>query len=166
MSDFDWDGNDYEAEEIPQGPKALRDLYGRTRKENDELKGQLASLTARVRQQEVSQLFTSKGLPEKAVGLFPKDVDPTEENISKFVSDYGDLFGQSPTRVEPASPAQNVNAEAQEQFRQMTEVTQNSVPSTMTPLEELKKALENPNLINEMPFDQYKELMRRAGAKV
>lgn len=166
MSDFDWDEEETEVQETPQGPKALRDLYNKQKDELKTLKEGFKSLQQVVKEQELTRAFTSKGLPEKAIGLFPKDVDPTEENISKFVADYGDLFGHGTSPVEPVSPAQNVTAEAQEQFRQMTAVTQNSVPSTMTPLEELKKALENPNLINEMPFDQYKELMRRAGAKV
>jgi BMFP domain-containing protein YqiC len=162
MSDFDWDEDTFE-DETPQGPKALRDLYGKTRDENKALKTELASLTARVRNQEVSQLFAAKGLPEKAVGLFPKDIDPTEENISKFVADYGDLFSSGKQEVKetvPESNAQNFNAEAQNQFTQMSQVTETGTPSTHTPLEHFQRMLNNPNLYDEISHADFMKAMR------
>lgn len=174
MSDSYWD-EENEEEEIPQGPRALREAYKRQHDENASLKTELASLTERVRQQELSKAFASTGIPEKAAALFPKDLDPTEENIKNFAAKYGDLFNM-PKKEEPKEPsvstpvvepsAQNVSAETRQQFEQMSSVTQSGNPATSSPYSDLETALKNPNLVDEMPYADFLELLRKAGAKV
>lgn len=163
MSDFDWE-DEYEGETSLQGPRALRDLYEKQKKEKRELEEQLRGLTARVRQQELSKAFASSGIPEKAVGLFPKDLDPTEENIKKFVADYGDLFSMSkPAETQAQAsepPAQNFNAETQRQFTQMSAVTETAQPSTSTARQNFEAMLNNPNLYDEVSHADFMKAMR------
>lgn len=163
MSDFDWE-DEYDEGETLQGPKALRQLYEKQKREKADLEKQLEGLTARVRQQELSGQFASRGIPEKAVGLFPKDLDPTEENIKKFVADYGDLFNVSKpaeTQVQASEPtAQNVNAETQRQFTQMSAVTETAQPSTSTARQNFESMLNNPNLYDEVSHADFMKAMR------
>lgn len=171
MSDFDWD--DTSSEETPQGPKALRELYEKNKQEKADLQKQLDALNSRVKEQELSKAFEASGLPVKAVNLFPRDLEPTEENISKFVADYGDMFNapsNTATATETAvidDPAQNVNAEAQKQFQQMSQATSTGTPANSTPVQDLERALANPNIYDELPYKDFIELLRKAGnAKV
>lgn len=174
MSDSYWD-EENEEEEIPQGPRALREAYKRQHDENAALKKELDDLTAWKREQQVSKAFAGSGIPEKAAALFPKNLQPTDENIKQFVADYGDLFNM-PKTEEPKEPsvstpvadpsAQNVSAETRHQFEQMSSVTQSGNPATSSPYSDLETALKNPNLVDEMPYADFLELLRKAGAKV
>lgn len=168
MSDFDWDDDPNEGEEqTPQGPKVLRDLYNKQKDELNSLNEKFKSLQQVVREQELSKAFAVSGLPEKAVGLFPKDLEPTDENIQKFTADYGGLFNVSPkpegegTASEPT--AQNVNAETQKQFQQMSQVTQTGAPATSNAMQDLERALNNPNIYDEMSHADFRKLLREAG---
>jgi hypothetical protein len=163
MSDFDWD-DESEEQEIPQGPQALRKLYKKQQEEKRELESQLAALSSRVREQELSKHFAKAGIPEKAVSLFPAGVDPTEENIQKFVADYGGLFNMSKSTEEPKTvsepAAQNVSADTQSQFSQMSQVTQTGAPSTNTPRANFEAMLNNPNLYDEVPHAEFLKILR------
>lgn len=174
MSDeFDWENDETnESQDAPQGPKALRDLVNRQKAELKRLADEQAELKTRVREAELSKAFTAKGIPEKALRLFPKDLEPTEDKVSEWVSEYGDLFGMggqgSPAQQEApqVTTQQTVTPDVQAQFSQMAQVAGSSAPASTTALDDLKKALANPNLVDEMPYEQYLDLLRKAGGQV
>jgi hypothetical protein len=64
------------------------------------LKDQLAARDAELslirnerRTETVSELLRSKGVPEKALKLYPKDAEATEEAVSAWVAEFGEAFG-------------------------------------------------------------------------
>lgn len=165
MSEYEWEDDQNQA----TGPKGLREYAAKAKEENQKLKTQLDALNAKVRQQEVTGLLTSHGVPEKAMNLFPKDIDPTVENVSKWVADYGDLFGKPTpgipqTEATPEVPV--VSPEQKSAFEQISNVTSGAMPTSSNPVDRLKVALANPNLFEEMPHEEFKELLKAAGAKV
>lgn len=99
-SGYTWDGlgdeggqhnTNHEPEPTPRDlRKQLEAVLGKL-KERDE---QIASLQTSIRAGQVKEAFTEAGLPPKAVKLFPKDQDPTPENVKAFVEEFGDLFGK------------------------------------------------------------------------
>lgn len=174
MSDeFDWENDETnESQEAPQGPKALRDLVNRQRAELKKLADEQDALKARVREAELSKEFAAKGIPLKALKLFPPNVEATADKITEWVSEYGDLFGMggqgSPAQQEAPqmTQEQTITPDVQAQFSQMAQVAGSSAPASATAIDDLKKALANPNLVDEMPYEQYLALLRKAGGQV
>jgi hypothetical protein len=172
MTDFvDWDDSDQDDNPNPTTPKALRDAYERQKKENTELAKQMKELSTKFRTAEVKQRFAAKGLPEKAVDLFPKDVDPTDESINQWAEQYGSLFGststataETSTEVTPQDRQEDLQVIMADQFDRMNKVSQ-SAPSS-GPKNDLATMLANPNLVDEVPYEDFLAAMRQAGAKV
>jgi hypothetical protein len=170
MTDSEWDIDVPEETPVPSGPKALRDAYEAQKAEAAQLKKDLAALNAKVRSQEVTQKLTSRGMPEKAIGLFPKDVDPTDEMVSKWVEEYGSLFStgvsqETPSEEKPAdAPSQETPTKVDaDQFKQMQQVTSGGTSGGSK--QTFEAMLANPNLENEVPFEAFLEAMRSQGAK-
>jgi hypothetical protein len=170
MTDSEWDIDVPEETTVtPSGPKALRDAYEAQKAEAAQLKKDLAALNAKVRSQEVTQKLTSRGMPEKAIGLFPKDVDPTDEMVSKWVEEYGSLFApgasqEAPSTETPADPpSQETPKVDADQFKQMQQVT--SGGATGSSKQDFEAMLANPRLEAEVPFETFLAAMRSQGVK-
>ena len=54
---------------------------------------QLASLSRIVRERSIKDVLSEKGIPVKVAALIPADVEPTEEAVNNWVSEYADVFG-------------------------------------------------------------------------
>jgi hypothetical protein len=56
-------------------------------------------------------LLASRGVNSKIASFIPQDIDPTEESVSKWLEDNGDVFGiesgqtQATPNVDPAQAA-------------------------------------------------------------
>jgi len=176
MSDYGFNEEETESQEVFNGPKALRDLVERQKADLKAVTDEMNALRSRVREAELGKAFTAKGLPEKAMGLFPKDVEPTDEKITEWVSQYGDLFGMSKQGETSQGTQANESAvqtppavpnEAQSQFQQMSAVSTGAAPMAGNPAyNDLQKAIANPNLHEEMSLDEWRALLRRAGEAV
>lgn len=167
MTANDWD-IDVQDEPTPQvGPKALREAYARQVAEAEELRKNLAALNAKVRNQEIQQKLSAKGVPEKAWKLFPANEEPTDEKVNEWVEEYGSLFQapaqeQAPEKEEvttPATPPADV-----EQLQQIQQVTSGGQAGNAS--QDFKAMLANPNLEKEVPFEQFLEALKAAGGKV
>ena len=90
------------------------DVVGQLRKVNralekraKELEQELSGLKTQTRQRTVKYVLQAKGLNPKIAAFIPPDIDSSEEEIIKWVNEYGDVFGvqtSSEEKSEEKSP--------------------------------------------------------------
>jgi hypothetical protein len=91
--------------------KQLRKASKQKDKENQELRAQLDSLSKGQRERAIKDLLATRGVNSKIASFIPQDIDPTEESLSKWLDDNGDVFGiesgqtQATPNVDPAQAA-------------------------------------------------------------
>jgi hypothetical protein len=91
--------------------KQLRKASKQKDKENQELRAQLDSLSKGQRERAIKDVLASRGVNSKIASFIPQDIDPTEESLSKWLDDNGDVFGiesgqtQATPNVDPAQAA-------------------------------------------------------------
>jgi len=96
------------------------DVVGQLRKVNralekraKELEQELSGLKTQTRQRTVKDVLQAKGLNPKIAAFIPPDIDSSEEEIVKWVNEYGDVFGiQTPSEEKPAEKSPEVKAQA------------------------------------------------------
>lgn len=89
--------------------KQLRKAAKQKDKELAELKAQFENLNKAQRERAVKDALESRGVNSKIAKFIPSDIDPTEESLSKWLDDNGDVFGFSatePTNQPAVDPAQ------------------------------------------------------------
>lgn len=154
---FEWESP---SEEAPL-PKQLREMYEKEKAKRVEQERQLADLQQRVRKSELSKVFATKGIPEKAVNLFPSDIEPTEEAVETWIGTYGDLFGSTkPEEKSEQQPAPKTEASTQapqvipDAFARMSELAATGTPASGA--KDYSQAIFNPSFCDEVPFDDFK----------
>lgn len=116
MSDFDYDDDDnYSDTSGTDLVKQLRKQLREASRERDELRTQNAALTQSTRKSSLSNILASKNVNPKLASFLAKDeVEPTDEAVTKWLADYGDVFNVSGTASdagnEPAPAAQTQDA--------------------------------------------------------
>jgi hypothetical protein len=90
------------------------DVVGQLRKVNralekraKELEQELSGIKTQTRQRTVKDVLQAKGLNPKIAAFIPPDIDSSEEEIIKWVNEYGDVFGvqtSSEEKSEEKSP--------------------------------------------------------------
>ena len=96
------------------------DVVGQLRKVNralekraKELEQELSGLKTQTRQRTVKDVLQAKGLNPKIAAFIPQDIDSSEEAITSWVNEYGDVFGiQTPSEEKPAAKNPEVMAQA------------------------------------------------------
>ena len=111
----DWDDEDdfddlEEPVVAPQGDDAMKRLRKAKRadeKKIKELTERLESFTKAQRESVVKEVLNQKGVNQKAARLILKDLDDvSEDSVSNWLADNGDLFGVAPaTPVDPQKQA-------------------------------------------------------------
>lgn len=109
MSDNYW--TDDSSEETPL-VKKLRAEIEKRQKELNEAKEENSKLTGQVRKQSVAEILKDLGVPGKISAFVPEGLEPTKENVAKWVDDYKDVFNL--TVEAPAAQTKQVE-ETQEQ---------------------------------------------------
>lgn len=87
-------GDDLDNDHESSG-KGLRGQLEQALADKKALEGQVAELLGKVRQTEVSNVLTAKGVNPKVAKFIPADVEG-EEGISKWLEENADLFGATP----------------------------------------------------------------------
>ena len=113
MSNFDYeDEDDDSTQESSQNNdlvKQLRKANKQKEKELAELKSQFDGLSKAQRERAIKDVLEARGVNKKIASFIPSDIDPTEESLSKWLTEYGDVFGitAEPTQdiVDPAQAA-------------------------------------------------------------
>ena len=90
--------------------KQLRKAAKQKDKELAELKAQFEGLSKAQRERAIKDTLEARGVNSKIAKFIPSDIDPTEESLSKWLDDNGDVFGyQAPesnqSTVDPAQAA-------------------------------------------------------------
>ena len=88
--------------------KQLRKAAKQKDKELQELRSQFESISKANRERAIKDALESRGVNSKIAKFIPTDIDPTEESLSKWLDENGDLFGFQATESNQASvdPAQ------------------------------------------------------------
>ena len=73
--------------------KQLRKANKQKEKELAELKAQFEHLNKAQRERAIKDVLESRGVNSKIAKFIPTDLDPTEESLSKWLEDNGDVFG-------------------------------------------------------------------------
>jgi hypothetical protein len=90
--------------------KQLRKAAKQKDKELAELRAQFGEISKAQRERNIKDVLESRGVNSKIAKFIPTDIDPTEESLSKWLDDNGDVFGFSATEsnqpaVDPAQAA-------------------------------------------------------------
>jgi len=90
--------------------KQLRKANKQKEKELAELKAQFEGVSKAQRERNIKDVLESRGVNSKIAKFIPSDLDPTEESLSKWLDDNGDVFGfqtteSNQTVVDPAQAA-------------------------------------------------------------
>ena len=114
MSNFDYEDDD---DDITTTSNDGNDLVKQLRKANKqkdkelaELKAQFGDISKAQRERAVKDVLEARGVNSKIAKFIPSDIDPTEESLSKWLDDNGDVFGFQATEsnqntVDPAQAA-------------------------------------------------------------
>ena len=113
MSNYEYedDDDDYTNDSSNDLVKQLRKASKQKDKELQELRSQFENLSKGQRERAIKDLLASRGVNSKIASFIPQDIDPTEESLSKWLDDNGDVFGiesgqtQASPNVDPAQAA-------------------------------------------------------------
>ena len=113
MSNYEYEDedDDYTTDSSNDLVKQLRKAAKQKDKELQELRSQFENLNKSQRERAIKDLLASRGVNSKIASFIPQDIDPTEESLSKWLDDNGDVFGiesgqtQTTPNVDPAQAA-------------------------------------------------------------
>jgi len=157
MSNLNYEDDEFDTEEVSSGNqgddlvKQLRKANKQKEKELAELQAKMGELSKAQRERAIKDVLEARGVNKKIASFIPQDLDPTEESLSKWLDDNGDVFGlnteSNQNNVDPA------NAAAYQKMNQT--VNQGLTPDSN---DDIMKRL----LSAETP-EQLQEVMRQSG---
>ena len=120
MSNYDYeDDEDEVTTESNDVVKQLRKANKQKEKELADLKSQFETLNKQQRERTIKDVLEARGVNKKISAFIPQDLDPTEESLSKWLDDYGDVFGLETT--ESNQPV--VDQATQDAYQKMNKLT-------------------------------------------
>ncbi len=119
--------DDFDFEDGPQDVvKQLRKVNRTLEKRLKELEQEATSLKTQTRQRTVKDVLTAKGINPKVAAFIPQDLDASEEAVTNWLNEHGDVFGLKSGEESESKPTPNNQAlQAQQRI--------NDVVSTGTP---------------------------------
>jgi hypothetical protein len=113
MSNYEYEDedDDFTTDSSNDLVKQLRKAAKQKDKELQELRSQFENLSKGQRERAIKDLLASRGVNSKIASFIPQDIDPTEESLSKWLDDNGDVFGiesgqtQATPNVDPSQAA-------------------------------------------------------------
>jgi len=114
MSNFEYEDDDEDEVTTNDSSndlvKQLRKATKQKDKELAELRAQFEGVSKAQRERSIKDVLESRGVNSKIAKFIPSDVDSTEESLSKWLDDNGDVFGFTATDsnqpvVDPAQAA-------------------------------------------------------------
>jgi hypothetical protein len=110
MSNFEYEDEDDDITTSDNGNDLVKQLRKATKqkdKELAELRAQFGEVSKAQRERSIKDVLESRGVNSKIAKFIPSDLDPTEESLSKWLDDNGDVFGFAPESNQPVvDPAQ------------------------------------------------------------
>lgn len=141
----DDDDDDYTAPEVNDSlVKQLRKANKQKEKELAELKAQFDGLSKAQRERAIKDALNAKGVNQKIAAFIPGDIEPSEDAISKWLTDFSDVFG-----IESAPQATpNVDPRVAQDYSKMTQATSQGL--TPDRQEDIHRRLINANSREEL----------------
>jgi hypothetical protein len=110
MSNFEYEDDEDDVTTSDNGNdlvKQLRKAAKQKDKEIQELRAQFEGMSKAQRERSIRDVLESRGVNSKIAKFIPSDVDSTEESLSKWLDENGDVFGFSTESNQPVvDPAQ------------------------------------------------------------
>jgi len=109
MSNYEYedDDDDFTQESGNDLVKQLRKAAKQKDKELAELRAQFEGVSKAQRERNIKDVLESRGVNSKIAKFIPSDLDPTEESLSKWLDENGDVFGFATESNQPVvDPAQ------------------------------------------------------------
>ena len=110
MSNFEYEDDEDDTTTSDNGNdlvKQLRKAAKQKDKELAELRAQFEGVSKAQRERNIKDVLESRGVNSKIAKFIPSDLDPTEESLSKWLDDNGDVFGFATESNQPVvDPAQ------------------------------------------------------------
>ncbi len=150
----DWDFDEDENSGQPQNKGGgLRAQLEQALKDNKELRGKLDAAEKNLRKEAVTRVISGKGYKPKLAKLIPADVEPTDEGITKWLDEYGDLFGVDNMKEQQEQQQQTDTASAEDdgansEFAQQLAAMGRTTAGAQPPVkqEDILKRLQDPSL--------------------
>ena len=123
MSNFEYEDDDDDVSTMDTSNdlvKQLRKANKQKEKELADLKSQFDGLSKAQRERAIKDVLEARGINKKVASFIPTDIDPTEESLSKWLDDNGDVFGIKVTE----SNQSNVDPAQAEAYKRMNSVTE------------------------------------------
>ena len=122
-----YDDDDFDEDFEPQDVvKQLRKVNRTLEKRLKEIEAEATTLKNQTRQRTVKDVLTQKGINPKVAAFIPQDLEISEEAVTNWLNEHGDVFGVNQNATEGESQASNNPAlQAQQRI--------NDVVSTGTP---------------------------------
>ena len=132
--------------------KQLRKANKQKEKELADLKAQFEGISKAQRERSIKDVLESRGVNSKIAKFIPSDVDSTEESLSKWLDENGDVFGFQATEsnqsvVDPAQAAA---------YKKMNSVTEQGL--TPDASDDIMRKLMNANSKEELD-----DIIRQSG---
>jgi chorismate mutase len=155
MSNFEYEDDDDDVTTSDNSNdlvKQLRKANKQKEKELADLKAQFGEISKAQRERSIKDVLESRGVNSKIAKFIPSDVDSTEESLSKWLDDNGDVFGFQATEsnqpvVDPAQAAA---------YKKMNSVTEQGLTPDAT--DDIMRKLMNANSKEELD-----EVIRQSG---
>jgi len=110
MSNFEYEDDDDDmttSDSSNDVVKQLRKANKQKEKELAELRAQFEGISKAQRERSIKDVLESRGVNSKIAKFIPSDVDSTEESLSKWLDENGDVFGFTTESNQPVvDPAQ------------------------------------------------------------
>ena len=102
---YDDEDDDFTPEESGDAMKQLRKVNRTLEKRLKELEAEANAAKSQNRSRTIKDVLSSKGINSKVAAFIPQDIEPTEEAINSWLTEYGDVFGVTNTEQAPAEQA-------------------------------------------------------------
>ena len=110
-TNYEYDDEDDETTN-DSGINQLRKVNRALEKRAKELEQELLGLKSQTRQRTVKDVLQAKGLNPKIAAFVPQDIDTSEEAITNWINEYGDVFGATQVESQPTQQSPDVMAAA------------------------------------------------------
>ena len=154
MSNYDYEDDDSDLNDLGNDlVKQLRKTNKQKEKELAELKAQFESLSKAQRERTIKDALERRGVNQKIAAFIPQDIDPTEESVSNWLTNYADVFG-----LELAQPNQTPNVDPAQvaAYQKMTNTVDQA--ASPEPTEDVMRRLMNAHSKEELD-----EVIRTSG---
>jgi hypothetical protein len=154
MSNYEYEDDDDDITTSDSGNdlvKQLRKAAKQKDKELAELRAQFEGVSKAQRERNIKDVLESRGVNSKIAKFIPSDLDPTEESLSKWLDDNGDVFGFATESNQPVvDPAQAAA------YKRMNSVTEQGL--TPDASDDIMRRLMNANSKEELD-----DIIRQSG---